>query len=268
MKEGTAYSVIIPLYNAEKTIWQCLYSIYGQILQPKEVIVIDDGSTDNSVIIVKKFIEDFNYGNTCKIIRQANAGPSAARNAGVILTSTEWLAFLDADDCWHPEKIVIQLQALFEYQASMCGTLTGEFKAGICFSELEFEVAEIYFKNLLFKNYFATSSVLIHKMSLIAAGMFDISRRHSEDYEVWLKICARHKSIRVNLPLVSYGGGKRAFGMQGLSANLGAMQRGELQSYKNLYLAGLISFPTLIVAKAFSIMKYLRRILIAKILKK
>lgn len=98
--------VIIPVYNGERYIGEALDSVFAQTLAPAEIVVIDDGSTDGTAEVVAAWSDRVRY------VRQANAGPTAARNHGVRLTSAPLIAFLDSDDWWAPEKLALQAQAL------------------------------------------------------------------------------------------------------------------------------------------------------------
>ena len=99
-------SVIIPLYNAEVFLAQAIESVLGQTHPPQQVLVIDDGSTDQSAQIARR------YGADVELVRQPNAGGAQARNRGVTLAQGDLLAFLDNDDWWAPEKLAWQLDAL------------------------------------------------------------------------------------------------------------------------------------------------------------
>lgn len=92
-------SIIIPLYNKEKTILRCLNSVLGQTYKEFEVIIVDDGSVDNGVFIIENSISD----KRVKIIKQKNGGVSKARNTGAKAANGNWLVFLDADDYWLPD---------------------------------------------------------------------------------------------------------------------------------------------------------------------
>ena len=98
-------SVILPVFNAELFLKEALLSIIGQRYDPLEILVVDDGSTDDSTVIARKFPR-------IKLFSQPNAGPGAARNRGVRESSGEYLAFLDADDLWLPEKLNTQVSYL------------------------------------------------------------------------------------------------------------------------------------------------------------
>ena len=96
-------SVVIPLYNKEKKIEYTLKSVFTQTFQNFEIVIVDDGSTDNSVEEVEKFTD-----SRIRLIHQTNAGVSAARNRGIEAASGELIAFLDADDVWMPEYLATQ----------------------------------------------------------------------------------------------------------------------------------------------------------------
>ncbi len=95
-------SVVIPAYNAARFLPRCLNSVFAQTLQPAEVIVVDDGSSDDSAEIARKL--------GALVVSRPNGGLSAARNTGVRRSSSEWVALLDADDMWQPEKLQAQAE--------------------------------------------------------------------------------------------------------------------------------------------------------------
>ena len=105
-------SVVIPTYNYGRFIAEAIRSVFDQTLLPSEVIVVDDGSTDNTADIVREFREVVKY------VRQENAGVCAARNRGVLESTGELIAFLDADDIWEPTKLELQA-AKFEADAAI-----------------------------------------------------------------------------------------------------------------------------------------------------
>ena len=101
-KPSCDISVVIPLYNKASTIYTTLISVLAQSVRPREVIVIDDGSTDGSAEIVEQMIVEEPY---VRLVRQANAGVSAARNRAIEMAHGEWVALLDGDDIWSPEYL-------------------------------------------------------------------------------------------------------------------------------------------------------------------
>lgn len=108
--DGTLISCIIPVYNGERYLGEALDSILAQNYRPLEIIVADDGSTDKTKDIVLQYQEQKETDSLRMLyVKQANAGPAAARNLGVSTAKGEFVAFLDADDLWHPSKLVTQM---------------------------------------------------------------------------------------------------------------------------------------------------------------
>ncbi len=107
-------SVIIPTFNRAHCIAGSIESVLAQSFQDLEVIVVDDGSTDDTPIVLARF------GNRIRVIRQENGGVSAARNAGIRVARADWIAFQDSDDMWRPEKLQRQIECLERHQAQMC----------------------------------------------------------------------------------------------------------------------------------------------------
>lgn len=106
MMDGPTVSVVIPVWNAARYLPQTLQSVLRQTRPPEEIVVVDDGSTDESAAVAEKF------GTGVRVLRQDNRGESAARNRGIEAAQGDWIAFLDADDLWHPEKLARQLAAI------------------------------------------------------------------------------------------------------------------------------------------------------------
>ncbi|HEV2694565.1 MAG TPA: glycosyltransferase family 2 protein [Verrucomicrobiae bacterium] len=107
-------SIIIPTYNREHCVRQSLDSVLAQTFTDYELIVIDDGSSDGTVEILKS------YGDKIRLICQKNAGAGAARNTGIRVAQGKYIAFLDSDDHWRPEKLAVQMAAIVKYGAKVC----------------------------------------------------------------------------------------------------------------------------------------------------
>src|SRR5262249_46275201 len=99
-------SVVMPVYNGERFLRESLESVFAQTFQDFEMLCVDDGSTDRSASILQQ------YGPRIRVVRQENAGQSAARNAGVALAQGRYIAFLDQDDLWYPSKLMSQVAAI------------------------------------------------------------------------------------------------------------------------------------------------------------
>jgi glycosyltransferase involved in cell wall biosynthesis len=113
--ENPLISCIVPTYNSERYVAEALQSIVAQTYHPLEVIIADDGSTDNTLKIVRAFVSPL---TPIRIVTQHTRGPAATRNMGIQAAAGEFLAFLDADDLWHPEKLTRQIAA-FRTQPSL-----------------------------------------------------------------------------------------------------------------------------------------------------
>jgi GT2 family glycosyltransferase len=185
-------SVIIPAYNAADTIACALRSCLGQTAHPLEVLVVDDGSTDNTAEIVSRF------GHPVRLIRQPNRGPGAARNLAASQARGEWLALLDADDWWMPNKLERQLTLARPPGISIIHSLANVSSPGI--------PDMITFEDLWQRNLIVNSSVLIRKATFDALGGFveHPSLFVCEDYNLWLRAAAEGVGIRLCRELLTY----------------------------------------------------------------
>ncbi len=171
-------SVVIPAYNAARFVHLAIDSAWSQTLPPHEVIVVDDGSQDGTAETIQN-----RDGHRVRVISQINAGPAAARNHGIREATGDWIALLDADDTWKPEKLARQATCV-------------DNEVGIihCFNTNDQPVhqpdVKVTFETLWNRNYIGTSTVLMQKVAWQAAGRFDEDRQlmGAEDYNLWLRI--------------------------------------------------------------------------------
>ncbi len=172
------YSTIIPCYNARDTVGRAIESALNQTISPLEVIVVDDGSADDSAEVVSR------YSPQVRLIRQENAGPGAARNRGVGVSSGEWVAFLDADDMWMPEKTERQR------------TLTEDPKVGVVQARarnVRFPAPEQITPEVLWVgNCVGLSAAIVRRSAFDSVKGFDERRSliSVEDYNLWFRLCA------------------------------------------------------------------------------
>lgn len=244
-------SVIIPCYNSSDTIEKCICSIYEQKYPIYEIIVIDDGSKDNSNELITAL--ELKKPNSIKFshIKQSNSGPSVARNRGIKLASGKWIAFLDSDDYWDKDKIKRQIEFVSKHDIFLCGTGTLT-KQGY---------REVSFGDLLKNNYFQTSSVLV-KADVMKKVNFNESQKYSEDYRAWLEICYTERSAVLDGNLTHQVISKAFFGERGLSSKLWMMQNWEMKNYKFLLKRGYITNFIYFKCLFFSLIKYFRRVFI------
>jgi glycosyltransferase involved in cell wall biosynthesis len=227
-------SVIIPSYNCAPYLSDAISSVINQTYINLEIIIVDDGSTDNTAEVIAPF------RNNIKYLKQENQGVSAARNAGMRRATGDLIAFLDADDIWFPDKIAIQLD-IFNRNPEIAGVFS-DF--GRCdkdgnqteerFVTREYHIFNYYkytwsqifpnhneltlevngtntplsmyhgnvFNNLYVGNFIKTSTFIIKREVMNTAGYFTPERRTQEDYEYWLKIASKFQLAYIDVPLM------------------------------------------------------------------
>lgn len=198
-----AISVVIPIFNSEKTILRTIQSAVAQSYSVHEIIVVDDGSTDDSVSLIQS-----HYAGKVNILRlPQNAGPGAARNAGVNAAVGDWIAFLDADDEWLSDKLRRQTAILQKHPDLVwCGSNYHVEKAGVSVPKLNADKCRAALGNAdFFEHYFEaacrqvcsiqTSTILMRKDVFKAIGGFDPTLLRHQDWDLWWKIAHRHTAI-------------------------------------------------------------------------
>src|SRR5271165_3851874 len=198
-------TALIPTYNCERYICDAVDSVLAQTYPVHEVIVVDDGSTDNTREVLAS------YGNRIRYIPQVNAGPPAARNNGMAHATGDLIALLDSDDLWTPEKLGKQMNFLEQHPD--CGLVytdmktfdeTGIIEESVKISRNLTLPSGRIFPQLFAETLFQTSAVLIRKSCIDAVGGFDTSLRMGDDYEFFLRIARHYELGYVDEPLVLY----------------------------------------------------------------
>jgi len=220
-------SVIIPSYNRLAQLSIALDSVKAQTLAAKEIIVVDDGSTDGTSEWVLKNHPDV------KLISQTNHGVSHARNRAIEVASGTWVALLDSDDRWFPTKLSVQLAAIEqspELRLCHCDEhwirhgkrVNPKFKHKKYGGEI--------FKHCLPLCAISPSAVLMHKTLLEEVGLFDESLPACEDYDLWLRICSQEEVLYIDEALLEKTGGHE----DQLSARYTAMDKFRLYALAKL----------------------------------
>jgi len=264
----TMISVIIPYFNSEKTVARALESVVRQTFDGYEIIAIDDGSTDRTHRIVDEFFEK-NAGVRFQHVFQKNQGPSEARNLGISKAKGKYLAFLDSDDYWVNSKLETQINLMNEMQIDLLGSNITMVGTNGKISRKYFvkrKIEYVSYRKLLFKHYFYTSSVMVRKKILAAAGGFPEKQKYAEDTLAFARVARNHKSavsrdflVRIDKPM---------FGESGLSANLAETHRFILRNITTLKRedkdsAGKVGGLLYDLATWFALLKYLRRCVIS-----
>jgi len=250
-------SVVIPHFEAAEEIAQALGSIAMQSKTPLEVIIVDDHSEKATYERLLNVVAQSPLDTDCKVIRlEENSGPGHARNVGLGLARGDYIAFLDSDEAWLPDKLTAQLIWMIAHpDFAMSGhamTLSTEL---VSRPDHSFHSGrEVDLRAMLLRNLFPTSSVMVRSDVPLSFPR----GRHSEDYAAWLELVARgHRCYLADAPLVRRY--KGYFGGGGLSGDMRAMRDGEVRNFRSLRrqrLIGPLSYPA---AVTWSWTKYLRR---------
>lgn len=250
-------SVVVPCYRVRGTLARALHSVAAQTLQPLEIIAVDDASDDGTWDELTRLQSELGPEFLRTVRLPLNAGASAARNAGWDCARGELVAFLDADDAWHPRKLELQyglMRKLPEF------ALTGHGFRLHCAPESRIDseptVTTVRARALLWKNRFVTPSVMLYRTLPVR---FHSTQRHMEDHRLWMDIALSGSRIGfIDAPLAILF--KPAFIRSGLSSNLRAMEEAELSNYRDLRSSGRISPMLCVLLQAWSIARYFRRV--------
>jgi glycosyltransferase involved in cell wall biosynthesis len=230
-------SVVVPAYNAARTVAQTLDALLAQTSPADDIVVVDDGSKDHSREVLEP------YRGRVHLVFQANGGVSAARNRGVAEATGEWVAFCDADDVWHPEKLRVMRAVLasrhdvdlvfHEFWTLVDGRvaeprathspqtmfpLFREFDISlprilrdhrtVATGTVEFGDVDTWhgsaFRWLMLGNFLMPSTVMMRRLAFDAAGGFDAGFRYAEDTEFFLRFGKERRMVWVDCPLTGY----------------------------------------------------------------
>lgn len=260
-------SVVIPMYNSKDTIHRTLESIKNQtaLNQLCEIIVVNDGSSDNSFDIVKNYVEA-NIELPIVVIDKPNGGVSSARNAGMKFAKGDWIALLDADDEWLPNKIEIQINTIkSNLDIDFLGGDIDDNGLKILWRRID-GLYKADIKDICLRTFPYTSTAIFKKSIFEQLGGYDESQSYSEDANYFLKICSKFNYFHLPCKMVCYDGGKQGSGIRGLSAKLKMMYKGNLKNIDELKRDTLISSSFYAFLRVFYWAKYIRRIFLTKFL--
>ena len=197
-------SVVIPCFNAERFIGAAIESVLEQSYKPLEIIVVDDGSTDDSAMVIKKF------GDRVKLIQQENRGRVESRKTGFFNSKGDWIALLDADDLWHKRKLEMQVKAINNSKNEIV-MIHSNYR---CIENISSEQAMPYmykipriadFKTVFKGNIFSTSSVLLKRDILFKViNYWNLGRLRAQDYGLWLLMMCHGKALYLDKELSYY----------------------------------------------------------------
>jgi len=196
-------SVVIPTYNSAPYVVEAIDSVFAQSVQPTEIIVVDDGSTDDTGQRLAAL-----YDGRIRYIYQENAGVSAARNRGIEAANGDFIAFCDADDVWHPQKLELQMEAFARIPAAGVVGSKGFILPIDSLPQLDAlkdnQILPVTWRQLVVKNHVCNSSVVVRSNILNIAGPFDTTLQGPEDHDLWIRISEFSTIVNLDLRLTGY----------------------------------------------------------------
>ena len=258
-------SVIIPIYNSENSLKRCFDSVRNQTFPAHyELLAVNDGSTDHSLEIIEQYI--FEHPDLdIKLIDQPNQGVSAARNAGLQAATGEYIALLDSDDEWLPEKTAKQIAVLeANPNIDFLGCNVTSWQASILGVRKK-ALSRIKLWQQFISWYPSTPTVIFKRECLEDVGLYDHSMSHGEDGHFLIRMLMKKECWFMPDQLVAIGGGKPAFGYSGLSSNLSAMYKGQREILRFAYRSHAVNTVHYIFFRLYAAVKHWRRVLITKL---
>ncbi len=221
-------SVVITTYNRRKFLKEAVFSVVSQDYHDKEIIVVDDGSTDDSYREIQEF--------PVRYVWKPNGGISSARNCGILISKGDHLAFLDSDDLWLKAKLSMQMELMKRYGSSLSYTDEIWIRNG---KRLNQKLRHKKYSGCIFERclplcIISPSSVVIKREVFDRVGLFDESMPVCEDYDMWLRITSKYEVLFVEKPLIIKRGGHD----DQLSKSLEAMDRFRIESLVKVLGAG------------------------------
>ncbi len=222
--EKPLVSVIIPTYNRGDIVMEAIDSVIQQTYRPLEILVIDDGSMDNTFRIIRNRFLILKSNLTIRYFYQSNKGVSSARNLGIMQSHGEYIAFLDSDDLWDKQKLEIQMNFLSPHKDFMvCYTDEIWIRKGVRVNakNIHRKYSGYIYEYCLPLCIISASSILLKRDVIDDIGLFDESLSACEDYDYWLRLCSEYPIYFVNQKLIT----KRAGHSDQLSYKYPVMDR-------------------------------------------
>ena len=262
-------SVVIPCYNRKNVIIRAINSVINQTFKDYEIIIVDDGSTDDTDAVVEDFMKA-NPSVDIQYIKQKNEGPSSARNKGVNHSNGEYIAFLDSDDGWEPYKLEEQMNFMEKNKdVAITGTnyniVTNSIRQK---HALEPDYIEADFYKMLFKVFFCMPTVVIKRDIFFNDNIwFKEGKNQGEDLLLFLQILRKYRGVRLSNPLVNLY--KSEYGESGLTGDLVSMLNNDFDNIKILYRENANSSKKISKIKYlylffYTYLKHIKRVLVSK----
>ena len=197
-------SIIITNYNQGRFFKDAFDSVIAQTYVNKEIVIVDDGSTDNSLDIIKKILSEYKGNIPYKLITKENGGTASARNVGIKNSNGQFLAFLDVDDIYYLDKVSVSVGKLLEYNGAI----------GVAYSDYDIlyentgnrkrEIKAPFDSDLLLQFCMVSTNSVVHRVVFETVGLFDETIRGMEDYEFWLRASTKFTFCHIPFALFCY----------------------------------------------------------------
>lgn len=254
-------SVVVPCFRCADTIAAAVASVAAQTLPPSEVLLVDDGSGDHTLERLKQVAQCYPDGWVKVFALPRNSGPSAARNRGWAAATQPWIAFLDADDTWHPNKVKMQMDVLRDDpSAALISHRMNVQSRSEPAPALRYPVKARVLRWSLVpaRNSLPTASIMLRRN---LPFRFDEQRRRAEDFFLWAQIMlSGYRCVCIDQVLASWH--KEPFGVGGLSGDMPAMYAAAVDVRRALHAQGLLSKWQMSVAHAVGLARYIRRLVL------
>ena len=251
-------SVVIPCFRCATTIGNAVASVAAQTLRPVEVLLVDDASGDETRQTLHQVASEYEAGWVKVVALAANGGPSRARNAGWEQARQPYIAFLDADDTWHPRKLELQMAALRADPGIALiahRMIVRDRDSTMPALRLPMRIAIVGRRRLLLNNPFPTASVVLRRD---LPFRFNENFRRVEDFLLWAQIAfSGYRCAKINQVLASWH--KSNYGAGGLSEDLVAMHAASREVGRELLRQGLVSRPEHYFGRMMGILRRTRR---------
>lgn len=265
MKEKISVSVIIPCYKCNNTIKRALDSIFNQSVLPEEIIIIDDNIDKKETLeLFNILITNYRNESIRMVCHIVNQGAPSARNLGWNLAISDYVAFLDSDDAWHPQKLELQYEFMKKNREIVLSghdiEIVQDEKKEIDFNNKNIFAKKCSKTNILLRNIFPTPTLMIKRD---INYRFDETMRYVDDHLLLMNIILdENQAYKIENKLAYVF--KPMFGASGLSSNMYQMEKHELLAYTKIFKAKKIGVIKYILTITFSLIKYLRRLIILR----
>jgi glycosyltransferase involved in cell wall biosynthesis len=200
---------VCPTFNSQEFIERTLNSVFSQTIPVDEIIVSDDGSTDNTLNTVRRIFSEYSGSSKCRLLINSHNGPGATRNKGILDVNSSWVAFIDSDDTWEENKVEEVLQVIGnnsdvnfichnEYRVDL------NKKKSVIDCSSRYSSSKSIINQLYWSNLFSTSAVVCKHSLLIDKGLFDENLMSIQDYELWLRLSPFINVLFINKTLGTY----------------------------------------------------------------